>query len=422
MRRTMGDIAADSLVHLIQHLRQAGGGTEIALLSDEDLLTRFLQSRDQAAFEVMVWRHGELVLRAARRKRGRTPDAADAFQAGFLTLARKADSIRRRGALAAWMHQVVGRICLRIIQQRQARQRREQSLSGHDAIDSKPQVDTGLAQQIDAAVEQLPDRYRGVVVLCYLQGRTTEEAAGVLGCPRGTVLSRLSTARQMLQRALERRGVAPAAIGAFVAGAEATSGELNAGIVRLALQAGAGDVGQRIVSLSSGVIQAMLWNRLRMPIALALLAGVCAAGAGVVMAQKPAEKAEQPAKSKPENPPANADAGRLESLLKDRLDNLKNGYAQVSHRKDLQALPTTVQQVLEYLEKILEVQLELSQKPQDRLAAYEEILNESKEFAKMLNDRVRAGVQEPHEYNRAKDLVLKIEIAMLKEKKAQKGK
>src|SRR5262245_61204570 len=108
MRRTMGDIAADSLVHLIQHLRQAGGGSEIALLSDEDLIARFVQTRDQAAFEMMVWRHGEMVLSAARRKLGRTPDAEDAFQAAFLTLARKADSIRRRGALAAWMHQVVG--------------------------------------------------------------------------------------------------------------------------------------------------------------------------------------------------------------------------------------------------------------------------------------------------------------------------
>src|SRR5262245_37325124 len=186
MRRTMGDIAADSLVHLIQHLRQAGGGTEIALLSDEDLLARFVQSRDQAAFEVLVWRHGAMVLGSARRRLGRTPDAEDAFQAAFLTLARKASSIRRRGALAAWLHQVVCRICTRILHQRHGL--REQPLNGHEVIDSSASPDADLALHLDSEINRLPDRYRRVTVLCYLEGRSTEDAAAALGCPRGTVL------------------------------------------------------------------------------------------------------------------------------------------------------------------------------------------------------------------------------------------
>jgi RNA polymerase sigma factor (sigma-70 family) len=418
----MGERAADSLVQLIQRLREAGGGSGIALLSDEDLIARFVQTRDQAAFEVLVWRHGEMVLSAARCRLGRTPDAEDAFQAAFLTLARKADTIRRRGALAGWLHQVVCRICLRMIQQRQSRQRREQSLNGHDAIDSKTQADGELTQQIDAEIERLPDRYRRVVVLCYLQGRTTEEAAGVLGCPRGTVLSRLSAARQMLQRRLEGRGVAPAAIGAFVAASEAASGELNAGIVRLGLEAGAGEVGPRIVSLASGVIQTMLWNKLRMPIALVLMVCACVAGAGIVMAGKPDEKkADPPAKRKPENPRADPEAAKLESLLKGRRDNLKKGYEMISERKDLQALPSTLHQLLEYQEKILEVEIELSRTSQQRFAAYEQVLKEARRIANNIEDRVKAGVGEPHDLHRAKDLVLKIEIAIQKEKMFGEG-
>ncbi len=418
----MGERAADSLIQLIQRLREAGGGSEIALLSDEDLIARFVQTRDQAAFEVLVWRHGEMVLSAARRRLGRTPDAEDAFQAAFLTLARKSDTIRRRGALAGWLHQVVCRICLRIGQQRQTQYRRERSLNGHDTIDSKPHPDSELAQQIDAEIERLPDRYRRVVVLCYLQGRTTEEAAGVLGCPRGTVLSRLSTARQMLQRRLERRGVAPAALGAFVAGAEAASRELNAGIVRLGLQAGAGEVGQRIGSLSSGVIQAMLWNKLRTPIALALLAGVCMAGAGIVMGQKPETKADPPPKGKIENPVADVDRTKLESMLKQRRDNLKEEYRSLGQRQDVDNLPTTLDQKVKCQEKLLEVELELSRTPEERMAAYVQVLKEAQANADNVINRTKAGLALPSDQYRAKDLVLKLEIAMLKEKMAQKGK
>ena len=111
-------MAADVLRDLIARLRRGGdaGG-----LSDAQLLQRFTKHRDEAAFELLVWRHGALVLGAARRWLGHSADAEDVFQATFLTLARKAGSIRRGEALAAWLHQVVVRIARRE-RRRQARQ------------------------------------------------------------------------------------------------------------------------------------------------------------------------------------------------------------------------------------------------------------------------------------------------------------
>jgi DNA-directed RNA polymerase specialized sigma24 family protein len=127
---------ADPLYSLIQRLRSAGDAEP---LGDVELLNRFVRTRDPAAFEVLVWRHGAMVLGAAHRLLGNDADAEDAFQATFLTLARKAASIRRGGALAAWLHLVACRVARRMHQQQQSLR----PLDGHDvaAPESPPPDD-----------------------------------------------------------------------------------------------------------------------------------------------------------------------------------------------------------------------------------------------------------------------------------------
>jgi RNA polymerase sigma factor (sigma-70 family) len=171
--------------------------------SDAALLFRFAQHRDQTAFELLVWRHGGLVLGVCRRVLRDEHLAEDAFQATFLILARKAGSVR--GSLAGWLHQVAQRVCLR------ARKRNPvplESGSDHGVHDSDPLLSAELRSVLDEEIAQLPEKQRLAVLLCYLQGRTTDDAAKFLGIPRGTVLSRLDAARRRLQAALTRRGVA----------------------------------------------------------------------------------------------------------------------------------------------------------------------------------------------------------------------
>ncbi len=186
-------------------------------VSDEQLLHRFVTARDeanQAAFTALVERHGPMVLRVCREVLGNMHDSQDAFQATFLVLARKAGSVRNPDSLAGWLHGVAYRVAVRA-RSHAARQRTlEQQVGARSALaleggGSRAETCALLHEE----VARLPTRYRESVVLCYLQGMSTEEAALRIGCPVGTVYSRLARARERLRQRLIRRGLAlPAAL------------------------------------------------------------------------------------------------------------------------------------------------------------------------------------------------------------------
>src|SRR6516225_134190 len=81
--------------------------------TDGQLLERFVARKDEAAFTLLVKRHGSLVLNVCRRLLGQAEDAEDALQATFLVLVRKARTLDRRGSLAGWLYGVAYRIAVR---------------------------------------------------------------------------------------------------------------------------------------------------------------------------------------------------------------------------------------------------------------------------------------------------------------------
>src|SRR5258707_14926097 len=107
-------MANASLDIVIRHLRQSLAPEDAGGLSDAELLERVVSRRDPAAFEVLVWRHGALVLGPCRRLLRHEQDAEDAFQATFLVLLRKAPSIGKRQALARWLYKGAFRVALRV--------------------------------------------------------------------------------------------------------------------------------------------------------------------------------------------------------------------------------------------------------------------------------------------------------------------
>src|SRR5205823_616624 len=156
-------------------------------------------------------RHGAMVLGVCRRVLRHEADAEDAFQATFLVLARRARAVRRRAALASWLHGVAYRVASKLRARQARRQVVEAGAARLAAVEAADNLTWGeLRTLLDAELQGLPAHYRAPLVLCYLEGKTRDEAAGELGWSLATLRGRLERARQGLRRRLERRGNGPA--------------------------------------------------------------------------------------------------------------------------------------------------------------------------------------------------------------------
>ncbi len=275
-----GRVLHNLLLRLRRSAEPPGGG-----LSDAELLRRFVRQRDEAAFELLVWRHGPMVLSVCRRVLRHSHDAEDAFQAAFLALVRKAGSIARGGAVAPWLYRVAFRVALRA---RAAAARRLPRPGLPDDLPA-PEADSPAERDwqpiLDEEIDRLPERYRRPVVLCHLQGCTLAEAARQLGCPRGTVAVRLVRARQRLRARLTRRGVVlAAALSTALAAGQSAPAALVKATVRAALAYALGGAASAlptsVLTLTEGVLRAMFLSKLKFAAAVVLATALIGAGAG----------------------------------------------------------------------------------------------------------------------------------------------
>jgi polysaccharide export outer membrane protein len=255
---------ADVPLHnFLYHLASLAGAQALAEATDGDLLARFAGQRDPAAFNLLLRRHGPMVLNVCRRVLGQAEDAEDVFQATFLLLAQKAASIHKRDAVGSWLYGVAYRLASKARAQRQRRQAHERRAGLRKHAEPRGASATPLVkaawQQVqatrDEALGKLPDKYRAALILCYLEERSHEEAARQLGCPLATLRSRLTRGRERLRAALARRGLALSASGfaAFLA-TNAVEGALPTRLgqttLRAAARFAAGEPANQVVSVA----------------------------------------------------------------------------------------------------------------------------------------------------------------------------
>jgi RNA polymerase sigma factor (sigma-70 family) len=177
--------------------------------TDSHLLKRFASQQDDAAFAALVRRHGPMVLAVCRRVLQDSHDADDAFQATFLVLVRKARVIARPELLGNWLYGVAYRVAVKARVNAARRSEHERRAPAMALVDPMADV-TGreLRAVLDAELSHLPEKYRAPLVLCYLEGKTNEQAARMLGWPTGSMSGRLARARELLRKRLVSRGLA----------------------------------------------------------------------------------------------------------------------------------------------------------------------------------------------------------------------
>ncbi len=205
-------MARGSTDRIPEQIRELLGGGSLVGLTDSELLDRFLSCRDEragSAFEALVVRHGALVWGVCRRALADPTDADDAFQATFLVLARRANSVRVDDSLGRWLYGVSRRVAARTRADRDRRRRRESAgVVPERAVADAINLDQAeVLATLDAEVARLREPFRSAILLCDLGGLTHEQAAVEVGCPVGTIKSRLARGRDQLRARLVRRGI-----------------------------------------------------------------------------------------------------------------------------------------------------------------------------------------------------------------------
>ncbi len=294
---------------ILQLIRRVVEDEKVRQLSDQVLLQRLNEQRDEAAFGTLLSRHGPMVLDVCRTVLKNEADAEDAFQATFLVLTRKAASIRKTASVGSWLHGVAHRTALKARAKAATREKNEAGAPGRPASEPDDLAWREVQQILHAELTGLTERYRAPLAACYLEGKTQDEAAAQLGLAKSTLKERLERGRAQLRARLVRRGVGPAAL--LVAAAWPAAGSASVPVTLASSTAKAAHlfaagraagtiVSANVASLTEGVLNTMVLSKMK--IGTAVLVGIALMVAGAGLTRSPAPAVEPPRANKPVPP------------------------------------------------------------------------------------------------------------------------
>lgn len=299
---------------------------QVLAAPDHVLLERFASRQDASAFEALVTRHGGMVLGVCRRVLKRLPDAEDACLATFLVLAQRAHTVRKSESVASWLHGVAFRASSNLRRETVRRSQREATAVDQGADPASPRKHVlpadptwnEMKQALDQELVRLPESLRAPLVLCYLEGKTRDEAASQLGWTLTTLKGRLERGRDLLRSRLVTRGLTLSAAGlALVVSQNAmaalpeTLAQSVSAVPPLATSGAtvpAGAISAKAYALSQGVIKALWITKMKTVAAASIAAALVLTGAGYTYqvlssaAAEPREVAQQAISSDTQKP------------------------------------------------------------------------------------------------------------------------
>ena len=374
----------NSVLRLIRTLAETEATRKIA---DGELLRRFLSERDEASFKALVRRHGALVFRICMRVLCNEQDAEDAFQATFLVLARKAGAVQRRGSVGSWLFGVAYRVSSDLRKNTTRRRIRERQLKEKPSTDPFAEMSVREAlETLDCELALLPDKYRGPLILCCMEGLGREEAALQLGLSVTVVKSRLERARELLRERLARRGLtlpgvllvatlyqhaASAAVATVLVDSTVKSASLVA-----AGSAATAVVSSRIAALAEGMVKAMMFAKLKYATAIVLVTTALGAWMGGVGYR--ALAGDEPGAAVKVAPPV-----QEERELRKQVDQLKEELTETRVERDLRARQAiTTQRLADKLkEELAAARIDLQKAVNETRDPEQQVLQLQKELA-----------------------------------------
>ena len=168
------------------------------------------------AFEELVRRHEKRVYAVALRSSGSPEDAEDITQEGFLRAWRSIEEFRGDSGYSTWLFRITMNLCVDHARHKHAQPQTQPLVMGEEESE-RPLPDTAptpeehldnseLGRELAAALDEVSEEHRRIVLLRDVSGMSYTEIAEVLEISEGTVKSRLSRARIALRKVLLRRG------------------------------------------------------------------------------------------------------------------------------------------------------------------------------------------------------------------------
>jgi RNA polymerase sigma factor (sigma-70 family) len=183
------------------------------MLSDGELLSRYVEEGSEAAFTELVQRHINIVYLAALRRVGRNAHAADdVTQKVFASLARKARSLTNRPSLIGWLYTSTRFAAADVVRAEQRRRTHEQEAQIMNELnEDKPVVTDQLEPLLDEMMDLLPERDREAILLHFFEGRPFHEVGATLSLSADATRMRVNRALERLRTALAHRGITSSA-------------------------------------------------------------------------------------------------------------------------------------------------------------------------------------------------------------------
>lgn len=199
--RSVGPIPRLKLVTESRQPNHADGGASLASRTDDELML-LARGGVGEAFDVLVRRHQQRLLRVAARYLGNPTQAADATQEALVSVLRALPTYKANGKFTAYLFQILLNHCRMVRRSQHTSERAHTKLALEMELDANQVLEREHQRDVERALLSLSDKLRSVIVLRFAADLNYDEIGETLNIPTGTVKRRVFEAKAKLRETM----------------------------------------------------------------------------------------------------------------------------------------------------------------------------------------------------------------------------